>query len=855
MTHSSTKVSFLHACRGGLIALAVPLVVAGCGGAGFSQGSSEPDGSVVEAGPDGDIIVGPDGGAGHDASMPHPDASPEHDAHADAPEHEDATAGEAGPAEGGVPEAAPDAGPDAPGCPSGYLDCNGTCTQEGLANCGSCGHDCANLPHVSGGVTCGTGGVCTFTNADCAPGWAHCTGSPDNGCETSTTASPNCGGCGVTCSGNTPQCNGTMCVSGCTAPKSTLCNGTTCVDTTSDPQNCNGCGDVCTAGPANSTTTCTASKCGYQCNTSYTGCPVGAPTSCENLTDDPNNCGACAHKCNAPANGATSCVSSACAPACPGSLPDLCASEGANGTCVNFGNDTGNCGGCGNKCPGPVVGTGSATCNNTCGVTCSGSTPNACGIEPSISCVNFTDDVNNCGSCANACGKGSNKAPPSNGSSICASSTCDFQCSAGYTKCEAQWECLAAPLTGSAFVSAGSGFTPSSSGGCGTAAQPCENLSDGVAYAKAQGYANLYLAHGTTYGESDGPIVLDPTTSLTVSGGWTFSAGAWTPDCAPLSSSTIILAPAGASEAVEITGGTVTVENLTIQNSTAAGTGQSLYGVLLTGSQPLTLNNVDIQVAAGGNGSGGGTGANAQLLPTCAAGTSANGTTPGGTGSAGTASYGASGYTPGGGGLGATGSNGSNGTPASTVMNCVSSVTCREVVGNCQPNTTSSCGGLGTNGCGTTGAGGGSGGTGGGASIGIYVGSSASVTMNGGAITTGNGGTGGAGGAPGSQLAGTLGQPGNNGPTVCESDNNCGVAPTCAISCSKMGSAAGGTAGGNGGEGAAGGTGGGGSGGDSHCYATAASGAVTLATVTCTTGMAGAAGSPNGTAGSNTVHN
>ena len=240
------------------VALAAPLGLAGCGGDPFSGGQDTLEGSTDEGGYDGGAIPGPDGGPGPamiDAA-PGPDASV------------DATAQDAS-------LASVDTGPTheaSAGCTGAELDCSGVCTAQGPSNCGSCGHSCASLPHVADTATCSAKGTCSFTNADCAPGWTHCTSNPDDGCETSIGSSPNCGACGVTCSGATSQCDGVGCVSSCTAPRATLCGGTTCVDTTSDPGNCGGCGSACPAGPPSSSPTCGASQCGFACNAGYATC-------------------------------------------------------------------------------------------------------------------------------------------------------------------------------------------------------------------------------------------------------------------------------------------------------------------------------------------------------------------------------------------------------------------------------------------------------------------------------------------------------------------------------------------------------------------------------------------------------
>jgi hypothetical protein len=65
-----------------------------------------------------------------------------------------------------------------------------------------------------------------------------------------------------------------------------------------------------------------------------------------------------------------------------------------NGACVNFTNDVNNCGSCGNACP------NSESCSNsTCGTgACAGNQVKCNGV-----CTDTSTDINNCGSCGNAC--------------------------------------------------------------------------------------------------------------------------------------------------------------------------------------------------------------------------------------------------------------------------------------------------------------------------------------------------------------------------------------------------------------------------------------------------------------------
>jgi len=67
---------------------------------------------------------------------------------------------------------------------------------------GGCPANCNMLPHVRAGayVPC-INGVCSvsYGTTSCDPGFSHCSGVPNVGCETDVSASPNCGGCNNQC--------------------------------------------------------------------------------------------------------------------------------------------------------------------------------------------------------------------------------------------------------------------------------------------------------------------------------------------------------------------------------------------------------------------------------------------------------------------------------------------------------------------------------------------------------------------------------------------------------------------------------------------------------------------------------
>jgi hypothetical protein len=85
---------------------------------------------------------------------------------------------------------------------------NPTCdTEKDPRNCGGCGRDCSMLANVKAGasVEC-RGGVCFVPAAGCVDGFAHCTASGNDGCETSISRPESCGSCTKVCGVGAPLC-------------------------------------------------------------------------------------------------------------------------------------------------------------------------------------------------------------------------------------------------------------------------------------------------------------------------------------------------------------------------------------------------------------------------------------------------------------------------------------------------------------------------------------------------------------------------------------------------------------------------------------------------------------------------
>jgi hypothetical protein len=286
-----------------------------------------------------------------------------------------------------------------------------------VQNCGRCGHDCTNLPHVSGTVACTTAGACIFDSTACAPGYADCDGNADTGCETDLSQPAHCGTCSTKCGGATPACvpgatgSSFSCASGCPSTAPTLCSGS-CSNTASDAKNCSMCGNACPP-PANGQPACSGGTCGFTCNAGYHACGSGCAAN-----TSPATCGSSCNPCPVPANATATCdTSGACGFTCNAGYHDC------SGACVSN-TSPATCGASCNACAVPLNAT--ATCDGTnCGHTC-----NAGYHDCSGACDSDTS-VNSCGTLCTPC------TAPANAVATCTSAGCGFTCSNGLSPCGA----------------------------------------------------------------------------------------------------------------------------------------------------------------------------------------------------------------------------------------------------------------------------------------------------------------------------------------------------------------------------------------------------------------------------------
>lgn len=182
----------------------------------------------------------------------------------------------------------------------------------------------------------------------------------------------NCGGCGISCGGQTPLCNVGSCSSSCN-PELTVCKSG-CVDLATDVHDCGACGATCAESQS-----CTGGQC--MC----AGGSMACAGACVDARTDASNCGACGVVCK----GSTPfCSQGFCTASC---VADLTACDRA---CVDTLTSARNCGACNRPC------LASATCSaGTC--SCAANLTSCAG-----QCVDTRTNAAHCGGCDLPCATG-----------------------------------------------------------------------------------------------------------------------------------------------------------------------------------------------------------------------------------------------------------------------------------------------------------------------------------------------------------------------------------------------------------------------------------------------------------------
>ena len=269
-------------------------------------------------------------------------------------------------------------------CNSGYLDCDNNAStgceinkNTNTSNCGACGNVCPSRTNAAAACTSGACGIA------CNTGFLDCNSNTADGCEVDKTSDVgNCGSCGHVCSGGangTAACSSGTCGLSCNGGFNN-CNGS-CYNLTNDLNHCGSCGTAC-ASVTNGAPACTFGTCGIgSCNPGYLNCNGSASDGCEvNGQTNPFNCGTCGHSCSGLPNVAVSaCTAGACAvSSCNAGFMD-CNATGSDGCEVNVTNNPNNCGTCAHVCSSKVC--SSSTCQ---AATCSDAVKN--GNETDVDC-------------------------------------------------------------------------------------------------------------------------------------------------------------------------------------------------------------------------------------------------------------------------------------------------------------------------------------------------------------------------------------------------------------------------------------------------------------------------------------
>lgn len=204
---------------------------------------------------------------------------------------------------------------------------------------------CPNEPHSN--MPCNNG-----TCGPCWPGMTDCGG--DRGCTHTQTDDPtNCGGCGITCGGDTPVCVNGVCFDIPSAecrsrwPSWISCPArrpgfpAVCTDPLQDFYNCGGCGNECPEDAGG----CMDGMCVPEGS-----CPRGMTKCGDRCVDLMTNdlfCGSCYNQCQS----GSSCIDGLCIEVCiAGGCPEGMVFCRDTGLCIP--EDSNNCGGCNVMCAG-----------------------------------------------------------------------------------------------------------------------------------------------------------------------------------------------------------------------------------------------------------------------------------------------------------------------------------------------------------------------------------------------------------------------------------------------------------------------------------------------------------------------
>ena len=306
---------------------------------------------------------------------------------------------------GGPADASIDRGPT---CGANQKMCGSVCVSTTDPGFGCATSACTPCVFPNAAPTCAPSGQCAM--GACNSGFDDCNADARDGCETDLSKAETCGSCTKKCDATAPLCSSSngvfQCVTGCTAPASTLC-GSQCVDVQNNVDHCGNCNVKCTPPSAHGSVACRAGQCATDCATGYTACG----TECVDTNTNLAHCGGCNRACT------KTCMSGLCCDA---------NQTACNGACVNTASDLAHCGGCNRTCNGTCTNgtccavdqtycsgvcvdtrTNPAHCGG-CGMACAGTcTSSTCcataACSPTSPCFNLMTDPLNCGSCGHNC--------------------------------------------------------------------------------------------------------------------------------------------------------------------------------------------------------------------------------------------------------------------------------------------------------------------------------------------------------------------------------------------------------------------------------------------------------------------